>query len=92
MTTPEDFVIFKLDVDTSEVEIPIALDILNDPEMHSLIDEFFFELHFRCEVLMTCGWGKDVLEESNGLQLDRPSTLKFFRDLRKTGIRAHIWP
>ena len=83
---------FKLDVDTPSVEIPIALEILNDPEIHPLIDEFFFELHFRCEVLMDCGWGRKIPEEWDGLKLDRPSALKLFRDLRMKGIRAHFWP
>jgi hypothetical protein len=85
-------VIFKLDVDTTEVEIPIALEIRNNPELHPLIDEFFFELHFRCEILMDCSWGYNVAEEANGLKLDRPSALKLFRDIRRKGIRAHIWP
>lgn len=83
---------FKLDVDTPEVEIPIVLEMLNNTEMHSLIDEFFFELHFRCEVMMSCGWFHDIPESFHGLRLDRPSALKLFRDLRKFGIRAHIWP
>lgn len=92
LTSPEDFVIFKLDIDTPNVEIPIVLDILNDTEIHPLLDEFFFELHFRCEVLMDCGWGYGMPETFQGLKLDRPSALKLFRDLRRKGIRAHFWP
>jgi hypothetical protein len=45
------------------VEIPIALEILRRPEVTRLIDEFFFELHFRCEVLMPCAWGDKMPEE-----------------------------
>ena len=37
-----DFVAFKLDIDTPKVEIPTALEILNNPELTTLIDEFFF--------------------------------------------------
>jgi hypothetical protein len=48
----EDFVSFKLDIDTPEVEIPIVLDIAQNPKIAGLIDEFFFELHFRCEFMM----------------------------------------
>jgi hypothetical protein len=89
---PEDFVSFKLDVDTPSVEIPIALDILRDPLLLSLIDDFFFEFHFRCEVMMSCGWGKLMPEVSHGFKLDRPHVMKYFRQLRIHGIRAHIWP
>lgn len=34
----------------------------------------------------------DMPVEFDGLKLDRPSTLKYFSDLRYAGIRAHIWP
>ena len=90
--TPQDFVSFKLDIDNTDVELPIALNILKDPSVSNLIDEFFFELHFRCEVMSDCGWGTGIPIESNGFVLDRNHALKLFRDLRDLGIRAHIWP
>jgi hypothetical protein len=77
IATPEDFVSFKLDIDTPEVEIPIAMELLRNPEMARLVDEFFFELHFRCEVLMYCGWGDKMPQEYNGLKLDRESAMDF---------------
>ena len=45
--SPLDFVSFKLDVDHPETELPIALGLLNDPRLSSIVDEFFFEFHFR---------------------------------------------
>ena len=57
-----------------------------------LVDEFFFELHFRCDVMMTCGWGNKMPLELAGLPLDRHHALGLFSDLRKNGIRAHFWP
>jgi hypothetical protein len=42
--------------------------------------------------MTSCGWGKRVPSESHGLKLDRPDILEFFMNLRKKGIRAHIWP
>ena len=45
--TPDDFVAFKLDIDTSSVELPIAILLLQNDEFTSLVDEFFFEFHFR---------------------------------------------
>lgn len=92
VATPQDFVSFKLDIDTPAVELPIAIQLLQDPKISNLIDEFFFELHFRCEVMTSCGWGKRVPAESHGFTLERPQVLQFFLDLRRKGIRAHIWP
>ena len=92
LAVPEDFVSFKLDIDTSKIELPIAMDILHDPSVTELIDEFFFELHYRCEIMMYCGWGNRIPEKDQGLVLDRPRILEFFGDLRRKGIRAHIWP
>lgn len=91
--TAHDFVAFKLDIDTPSIEIPIALELLNDKSaLGSLVDEFFFELHFRCEVMMPCGWDDAMPERVGALQLDRPGALQFFADLRRSGIRAHFWP
>jgi hypothetical protein len=44
----DDFVAFKLDIDTPEVEIPVALEILKDSHSTGLIDEVFF----------TANWGE----------------------------------
>ena len=43
-----DFVSFKLDIDHPDTEMPVALSLLQDEKLISLVDEFFFELHFRC--------------------------------------------
>jgi hypothetical protein len=42
-----DFVSFKLDIDTSEIEVPIALQLAALPHYQRIVDEFFFEFHFR---------------------------------------------
>ena len=87
-----DFVSFKLDIDTPQVEIPLVLQLNGSTELAQLVDEFFFELHFRCEFMRYCGWRYKMPEVFDGLRLDRPSALKLFSDLRHKGIRAHIWP
>ena len=92
LAVEEDFVSFKLDIDTPSVEIPIALALAQDPYSIRLVDEFFFELHFQCELNRYCGWGKRVPKEFMGQPLDRPATLKLFSNMRRHGIRAHIWP
>ncbi len=88
----QDFVSFKLDIDNPEIEIPIFLDILQSAEYSKYIDEFFFEIHFRCEAMMLCGWGIYVPYEVNGFELERANVLKAFQTLRRKGIRAHFWP
>lgn len=90
----EDFVAFKLDIDTSEIEMHVALELLKQPRYHKKIDEFFFELHFHCEVLAACCWERvgPLPAEVAGFKLTRYNALHYFQDLRKTGMRAHIWP
>mmetsp|Transcript_3103 Transcript_3103/g.5155 ORF Transcript_3103/g.5155 Transcript_3103/m.5155 type:complete len:218 (-) Transcript_3103:226-879(-) len=89
----EDFVSYKLDVDNPAVEIPQAMALLKNPEIAKLVDEFFYELHFKCEIMLTCGWGEvSIADEYDGLKMDRSHVLQFFSELRKLGIRAHIWP
>jgi hypothetical protein len=87
----DDFVSVKLDIDHPETEIPIIQKIFNS-SLLSLIDEFFFELHFRCEFMMNCGWGKLIPSKISDFPLDRGSATNLFLKLRKAGIRAHIWP
>lgn len=97
MAKPDDFVSFKLDIDTPSVEIPLALQLLSDKggngtyALSELVDEFFFELHFQCELLQYCGWGINP-PETNGFILDRVHALQYFRQVRDLGVRAHIWP
>eukprot|EP01041_Mallomonas_annulata_P000254 gene254-469_t len=86
-----DFVSFKLDVDTPEVELPIVLDLLKNKEFSNLVDEFFFEIHFRCELMMKIGWGDKMPESFEDLKLDRVGVLELFSDLRKNGVRSHFW-
>ena len=88
----DDFVSFKLDIDNSEVELPIITDLLNRPKLATLVDEFFFEFHFRCEIMMRW-WERNqkIRMESHGFILDRPHVLKVFQQLRYKGIRSHFW-
>lgn len=89
----EDFVSFKLDIDTPSVEVPIALRILREQGLLDLIDEYFFELHFDCEFLShdRGAWGPPPPPEIDGLRMNRLGALTYFQELRKNGLRAHIW-
>ena len=91
----EDFVTLKLDVDNPNVELPILADILQRPGVANLIDEFFFEFHFRCEIMNKWWQGTISLNDTApkyGFELDRPHVMDVFQKLRYMGIRAHIWP
>jgi len=83
-------VALKLDIDNADVELPIVADILNRPAIAELIDEFFFEFHFRCEYMMQY-WGRNLTGDPYGFKRERPDVLKVFQKLRYLGIRAHIW-
>ena len=89
---PDDFVSFKLDIDTPEIEILTTLEVLRNPNISRLIDEFFFELHFRCDIMMNCGWGDSMPTVFRGLSLSRYNSMELFLNLRKIGIRSHFWP
>jgi hypothetical protein len=65
--------------------------MLEDESLIELIDEFFFELHFNCEIMMPW-WRTGQHKSFMGLPLDRFHALDLFLKLRKKGVRAHIWP
>lgn len=71
---PEDFVSFKLDVDHADTEVHLAQELaslVRRSPIDALVDEFFFEIHFRCEVMTQCGWRLDIPHEVAGLVMDR---------------------
>jgi hypothetical protein len=81
---PEDFVVFKLDIDTPHLEQNITNTILEDPYLTSLIDVFYFEHHVNVEPLSKCCWGYELKDHL----ID---TYHLFRKLRNAGISAHSW-
>jgi hypothetical protein len=85
LATEPDFVSFKLDIDTPEIESPIAQALLTDPSITALVDEFFFEWHFNCGIMKKCGWG-----DWSGDRRD--TVMNYFATLREKGVRAHVWP
>jgi hypothetical protein len=93
IASPRDFIGLKLDIDSPHTEIPLFEQLLEDnSESAALVDEFFFELHYRCEVMMPCGWGTKIPKKIGSISLDRFTALASFSSLRKKGIRAHFWP
>ena len=82
---PKDYVVFKLDIDTPEVEKQIIDLFLSDEgrKYTDLIDEFFFEY-------------QGSLTGGDPYDLDREGArvtegILMMQRLRKMGIRAHSW-
>lgn len=80
---PEDYVIIKLDIDTSPLEMALCNQIVNDRSISSLIDEMFFEMHVTVKE-MAPYWGNPPGELKD--------TYNLFRKMRELGIRMHSWP
>ena len=89
LTKPEDYVVFKLDIDNPVVEIELVQQIMGDPELLLLIDEFFFEHHVSGSPMQWCCWG-DL--RNNQVKFGTlPESYEIFTFFRKNGIRAHSW-
>ena len=80
---PEDFIVVKLDIDTPSVELPLVQQLLRDLELHTLIDQFYFEYHVKLKELRH-NWGDDY----DGTIYD---ALHLMTQLREKGIAAHFW-
>ena len=85
-TSPDDFVVVKLDIDSGQIEAGIIDAIAGAKQtVAPLIDELFFEHHVSMEMLRD-PWGNTI---------DRHRTygdsLRLFSNLRRAGIRAHSW-
>lgn len=80
----EDFVVVKLDIDNTPVEMEIV-DVIRN--MSELVDEFYFEYHYYYDGF-NFGWGKleDVRDVHNA-----DSALRLMSELRTAGIRSHFW-
>ena len=81
-TSPLDFLSFKLDIDTSSIELPLFFQLLQDEGAYKKVNEFIFELHYKCPI-MKKDWDPTVLNTKD--QLNRVDAL------RNKGVRAHFW-
>ena len=81
----DDFVVLKLDIDSPEIELNLARQLLEDKEgvYHKLIDQFYFEHHIPMAEMIRY-WGKNV----NGTMQE---SFELFHGLRKRGIPSHFW-
>ena len=80
----DDLIVVKLDIDTPHIEVPLAYQILENPRVLELIDQFYFEHHVHLGELRRY-WGHTM----KGSVAD---SLKLFSSFREKGIAAHFWP
>jgi hypothetical protein len=86
ITTTDDFVAVKLDIDTPLIENELVQQVLEDTGIWSRIDEFYFEQHVNFKP-MRVYWGGDI---ETGMTL--ATSYELFSQLRQRGVRAHGWP
>ena len=85
LAKPEDYVLFKLDIDSFDLEKILIEQIIANETLYSLIDEFFFEMHVsvpEMEPYWSFTIGPAHLND----------TYVLFRKIRQLGIRMHSWP
>ena len=78
----DDLIIVKLDIDTPSLEVPLATQLLQTPELWNLVDQFYFEHHVKQEEnnFWAKSWGGTIKD-----------TLELFYGLRQRGVPAHFW-
>jgi hypothetical protein len=81
--TADDVIVVKLDVDTASTELPLAQQLLSDPQLVSLVDHFYFEHHVHLEELARY-W-------TLSMQGSVHDSLQLFHQLRQRGVAAHYW-
>lgn len=77
------YIIFKIDVDNNNVEMPIFNHLLEYDDI--LPDEFYFEYHYYSPYMMKW-WNKDI-----DYNCSLYCAINKFLLLRKKGIRSHPW-
>ena len=82
--TPDDLVLVKLDIDTSDIEVPLAHQLLKDESLHEIVDHFFFEHHVLLQEIMYAWRGSAKGSVKSSFDL--------FQRLREKGVMSHFWP
>ncbi|EME31132.1 uncharacterized protein Gasu_16290 [Galdieria sulphuraria] len=82
VASEEDFVVLKIDIDDAITENKFMDQIRTNTTLQHLIDEMFFEPHFKMDPLQN-SWGPQTTTFEEVITL--------FTDLRHAGIRIHGW-
>jgi hypothetical protein len=86
---PEDFVVFKLDIDYPPLEREIIDAFLNRPELAALVDELFFEYPLGQDDGL--GSGPRASRGAQEFGEAAKAAVGVMTRLRRLGIRAHFW-
>eukprot|EP00551_Chaetoceros_affinis_P011333 CAMPEP_0203675702 /NCGR_PEP_ID=MMETSP0090-20130426/21826_1 /ASSEMBLY_ACC=CAM_ASM_001088 /TAXON_ID=426623 /ORGANISM="Chaetoceros affinis, Strain CCMP159" /LENGTH=385 /DNA_ID=CAMNT_0050541999 /DNA_START=74 /DNA_END=1231 /DNA_ORIENTATION=+ len=79
----DDLIIVKLDIDTSDIELPLANQLLEDDSINKLVDHFYFEHHVHMKEI-AANWNiamKGSIQDS----------FELMNGLRNKGVAAHFW-
>ena len=90
ITRPEDYVFFKLDIDSLGIETGVVEYYLSDEGSAHIryLDEFVWEHHVRGNYIMARrGWCPGACDKSKSL-ID---SYEYFISMRRKGVRAHSW-
>lgn len=81
----DDVIVVKMDIDNAkdDLELPLAQQILDDPQLSLLIDHFYFEHHVHMTELAG-NWNR-------GMRGSVQQSLELFSKLRESGVAAHFW-
>jgi hypothetical protein len=79
----DDFVVIKLDIDTSSVELQLVYQMIQDVRFHNLIDVLYFEHHVMLDEIK-----QDWKNSSHG---SVKYSLELFHQMRSVNIPAHYW-
>jgi hypothetical protein len=85
MAKKEDYVLFKLDIDSGNVERGTVEHLLSNDEDLAYIDEFLWEHHVEGNYLMKPSWKNSTDDMSVH------DSYQYFLRLRQKGVRAHSW-
>lgn len=88
IATEEDFVVVKLDIDNTEIEMQFIDQIINTPRLAELVDELYFENHVTMNPMAFQGW---ELEDKKHNYMNISRSYQIFMGLRQLGIMAHSW-
>ena len=86
LTSPEDYVVLKLDIDTPTIERALIDQMLADSEVRSRVDELYWEHEVHTSPMVHQGWGAHGWPNETLAQ-----SYELFTRLRELGIRAHSW-
>lgn len=91
LARPEDFVVFKLDVDSPSIELAIIEQLVADRSTASLIDDFYWEHVVKNTPMDHFGWGHDLRRMPISQHQTLADSYSYFGRLRSMGVRAHSW-